>query len=553
MADNIQIIKLQGDVSDLKRSLSEVSDSLKKVDGNIEKTDKKVSGLNTSLMSMSDAVSLGKDLSSAFMEIGAAIVDATRSSKEFIDSLEKVGKQDIFNKETIEDVKDLNEKFDETGTSISALITAFISFASGPLGAVSDGIFYLSTLLISAKENGDIVKTGLLVAFESISAALKVAIFPLRVFSEILYQLGFVSESTRTAIYDAVDSITNYAEKTLGLNDTISKAIPTSEKLKQATDELKTSYDEYGPSSELFEKHLDTQKKKIQEISQEEKKRIESLDTLWPKEKSLLDDRAHALDEQYKKQDDMHKEEMKRKKDEYDATQRQMLLEDMVSQGQQDSFDLLSELKTEDLKTENKITSEKKKQRQENLAKTLDEAASIMNAVSNASQEVGSSLSDFYDKQAEEGKITEKQAFNRKKAIALAELAVNTASGVVGLLASAPSVSTLGIAGSVAVAALLATSGIQAGVIAAQKPPSFHTGLAPTEYTATLDKGEAVLNRRATQMLGTNAIKNLNNGNPGGGKQVIQLILNGKVLDEVISDILDEGTSKTRKKIRNIK
>jgi hypothetical protein len=84
------------------------------------------------------------------------------------------------------------------------------------------------------------------------------------------------------------------------------------------------------------------------------------------------------------------------------------------------------------------------------------------------------------------------RAFNAKKFGAIVEIGINAAVAAMTALAQ------LGpIAGGIAATAIGVTAGVQAGIVGAAQPPKFHTGLDPSEYTATLAKGEGVANNRA--------------------------------------------------------
>lgn len=80
------------------------------------------------------------------------------------------------------------------------------------------------------------------------------------------------------------------------------------------------------------------------------------------------------------------------------------------------------------------------------------------------------------------------EMFIAKKAASISEIAINASVAVMQALAQ------LGpIAGGIAVGGILATAAVQAGIVAAQKPPKLHLGkAAPDEYDAVLKRGEGV-------------------------------------------------------------
>lgn len=119
-----------------------------------------------------------------------------------------------------------------------------------------------------------------------------------------------------------------------------------------------------------------------------------------------------------------------------------------------------------------------------------------------------------------------------------------------GILAGVTTLAQLGATPwGIAAAALAVAAGTTAAVaIAAEPPPKFHTGmtpgLSPVETPATLDRGEAVLNRRAVADLGTEVIGRANRGTlrqQGGGSAMTAIFLNDRVVDHITANGILRG------------
>ena len=85
----------------------------------------------------------------------------------------------------------------------------------------------------------------------------------------------------------------------------------------------------------------------------------------------------------------------------------------------------------------------------------------------------------------------------------------------------------------------------QAGIVAAQEPPSFHlggiVGSRPDERQITARAGEGVLTRQGVQAIGGEAGLAAANRGQGGGPMVVQMVYRHKVLDAVLSDSVRRG------------
>ena len=133
-----------------------------------------------------------------------------------------------------------------------------------------------------------------------------------------------------------------------------------------------------------------------------------------------------------------------------------------------------------------------------------------------------------------------RDAFMLTKALKLSEIAMGTASAIVSAL-TVPPPAGLVLAGTVA-----AMGATQAGIVAAQEPPSFHlggiVGSRPDERQITARAGEGVLTRQGVQAIGgEQAVAAANRGQGGGQALIVQHVYKHKVLDEVLSDSVRRG------------
>ena len=132
-----------------------------------------------------------------------------------------------------------------------------------------------------------------------------------------------------------------------------------------------------------------------------------------------------------------------------------------------------------------------------------------------------------------------RDAFNLNKALKLSEITMSTASAIVSALTVPPPAGVV-LAGTVA-----ARGATQAGIVAAQEPPSFHlggiVGSRPDERQITARAGEGVLTRQGVQAIGGEAGLAAANRGQGGGPMVVQMVYRHKVLDEVLSDSVRRG------------
>ena len=137
--------------------------------------------------------------------------------------------------------------------------------------------------------------------------------------------------------------------------------------------------------------------------------------------------------------------------------------------------------------------------------------------------------------------------FKVEKAETMAGIAMDTAGAVMkGYQMFGPPPSPFGIAASIAAAAAGAA---QLAVVAAQRPPQFHTGgiiaggsLQPDERMVVARTGEAVLNQRAVDNLGADGVDALNNGSGASSSTTVQqIVFEGRVLDTMVSRVIDAG------------
>jgi len=99
-----------------------------------------------------------------------------------------------------------------------------------------------------------------------------------------------------------------------------------------------------------------------------------------------------------------------------------------------------------------------------------------------------------------------RKIFRLNQAAAVAQIAFNTAANISKYAGTGPAAPFL-------IAGVVAAGAAQTAAVLSQQPPSLHMGgLAPDEQTATLLRGEAVLDRRTTAALGEEGVRQLQNG-----------------------------------------
>ena len=126
--------------------------------------------------------------------------------------------------------------------------------------------------------------------------------------------------------------------------------------------------------------------------------------------------------------------------------------------------------------------------------------------------------------ETEAGKISAQaadRAFRIQQSLAIAQIAIDAASGAVKALATYGPVLGPIVAGTIA-----ATAAAQSGVVLGQQPPSAsaHMGqpMAPDEQTIRVLSGEAVLDRRTVQSLGgEQGVRSMQQGTMPGSEVIV--------------------------------
>ena len=138
-----------------------------------------------------------------------------------------------------------------------------------------------------------------------------------------------------------------------------------------------------------------------------------------------------------------------------------------------------------------------------------------------------------------------KRTFAAQQGLALASIAMDSARAILSLI---PSFSFLGPGAPLAAAGVVTpAAAIQTAVVLSQKPPKFHDGTANVdEVLATLKADEAVLNQRGAESIGRERIDRANRGEPIGGGMISQIVFQGRVLDEMMSQVLQGGGPSSR-------
>ena len=189
-----------------------------------------------------------------------------------------------------------------------------------------------------------------------------------------------------------------------------------------------------------------------------------------------------------------------------------------------------SKLNQEIAEDEARIDAERAERREKDLEDAKKEAKEKTKAHIRGFLAVGQAGMDLADILVESNIIGAKKAAKIQKAAAIFQIALNTAQAVMSAMTLLPPASFIA-AGLVA-----ATGAVQAGIVATQPAPSFHTG---GVVTADLLENEAVLNQRATQSIGVQAIEAMNNGESmASGPSMAVLAMNDRIMDRLVSRTL---------------
>ena len=133
-----------------------------------------------------------------------------------------------------------------------------------------------------------------------------------------------------------------------------------------------------------------------------------------------------------------------------------------------------------------------------------------------------------------------RKAYNVKQAAAITNVLISGAEAYAALVAAlawmgplAPA-TALGIAG--------ASTSLGLAMVASVPPPEFPTGsngsmLSPDHSLIGVQEGEAVLSRRAVDVLGEEAIDHLNKGVTMGGSMVANIVLDRRIIGRAISEL----------------
>jgi hypothetical protein len=149
-------------------------------------------------------------------------------------------------------------------------------------------------------------------------------------------------------------------------------------------------------------------------------------------------------------------------------------------------------------------------------------------------------LSDVFEERAdglgEDNMAQAQRAFEISKALAIAEITVNTAAAIMSVVSQAKSV-TGAAARVIAIGALGAVQMAQVK----KQDLSFHSGgivpeSDPSETSATLLPGEAVLNRSAVSMLGQSGVSQINSGMMPGSSSQLVAVETYKHFDRFVGD-----------------
>jgi hypothetical protein len=196
---------------------------------------------------------------------------------------------------------------------------------------------------------------------------------------------------------------------------------------------------------------------------------------------------------------------------------RELAREDAEDASMEATIDRINAI--EDLKKENADNEDARTQAAAELSKKMDADRFSRNVdFANAAVAFAGASMDLQDQlgRADEDAIL--KAFRRRQALGVATIAISTAEGVMDSLAKYGPIAGPAMAG-----VIIATGAMQAGLVAAQPPPTFHMGgLNPDEGNARILKGEAVLDRETVRRIGgESGVKNLQQGGESGSGSVV--------------------------------
>lgn len=133
-----------------------------------------------------------------------------------------------------------------------------------------------------------------------------------------------------------------------------------------------------------------------------------------------------------------------------------------------------------------------------------------------------------------------KRTFAANQMLAVTQIGMDAAKSILALI---PSFAFLGPGAPAAAGAVVGpVAAIQTAQVLSQAPPSFHDGTANVdEVLATLRQDEAVLNQRGAESIGRERIERANRGEPMGGAMMSQIVFQGRVLDQMMSEVVQSG------------
>tara|TARA_B100001094_G_scaffold275568_1_gene283188 strand:+ start:86 stop:2008 length:1923 start_codon:yes stop_codon:yes gene_type:complete len=233
-------------------------------------------------------------------------------------------------------------------------------------------------------------------------------------------------------------------------------------------------------------------------------------------------ERQHQLFKAEQHQREMQAaEELKKKQDEAKEKLKENMLAladlQAVAVGAIATFSQMRFEETRDGATEAVANVDQLKGEIESLEATLETASATERREIQATINARQDDLDEAEHQAKQAKKRARSAFREMKGLRIAEALVN------GAAAAVRAVAELGpVAGAIAATSIGIMTGVQVAQIKAQKPPKFHDGgmVQPDEVVSVLRRGEAVLNERAAQRLGKQAIQSLNRDEPLGAVNI---------------------------------
>lgn len=552
-------------MADMARGTGEAAIAFKALDidvqdsnGNLRESDEVLRETVSALQSIESPTEKAALATQLFGESGSRLLQSLSGTEleEFIDQAERFG-LDV-GPEAVESAK----RFQRA----SAEMTASFEKMQGVLVDAMDftGILEgLSTLTIATiafgrdvpeilKAQFEVMASNIRLSILTIPTALKVLVNNFNATEKELNKLITEQIKNTDEYQRAADAATRYDDVLQKQKANVNAAVEGLIKSRNAAQAQTKAKDSETEAVEKGKTGLEEYNKAVEEV-------INSTVVLL----SLDERRKKSIDElrasMKKSSDEFFEAQEKQKKieDEKDAEEKEKLEQMKRDQADYASFmaDTFIQITAQHKQSLERQAEDNKEALEENLEKRKELLKEIQAAETEAQKARLrldlASLNAEIETQKTREKVTKKrllQMFRMEQAQAIADIAIKTAQAVMtgAAMFGPPPISPLGVAAAISAGVLGAT---QAAMVAAQKPPSFHSGgvisgaaLQPDEQMIVARQGEAILNQRAVEAIGEQGVDRLNQGaGNAGGTTVQQIVFEGRVLDTMMARVIDAG------------